>query len=110
VAQGTTAELKARLERDVLEVAVASEDERDAAVAALGPGGVTAIDDRKLHVTVGAADESLAALRRVQEAGVRIADFQLRRPTLDDVFIELTGQKAVPDGAVGTTPKEEVRA
>jgi len=110
VAQGTTAELKARLERDVLEVAVASEDERDAAVAALGPGGVTAIDDRTLHVTVGAADESLAALRRVQEAGVRIADFQLRRPTLDDVFIELTGQKVVPDEAVGTTPREELRA
>jgi ABC-2 type transport system ATP-binding protein len=110
VAQGTTGELKARLERDVLEVAVASEGDREAAVAALGPGGVTAIDDRTLHVTVGAADESLAALRRVSEAGIRITDFQLRRPTLDDVFIELTGQKAVPDEAVGTTPREEVRA
>jgi ABC-2 type transport system ATP-binding protein len=58
VATGTADELKARLERDVLEIALADPADRDAALA----------------------------------ADVDIADFQLRRPTLDDVFIELTGE------------------
>jgi len=92
VAVGTTAELKARLERDVLEITVADAGQREAAESAIGIDGATAIDERTLRVAVSDAAGSLAALRRVEEAGVDVADFQLRRPTLDDVFIELTGE------------------
>jgi ABC-2 type transport system ATP-binding protein len=39
-------------------------------------------------------------LRRIDEAGVDIKDFQLRRPTLDDVFLAVTGRATTPtDGA-----------
>jgi len=92
VAVGTTAELKSQLERDVLEVTVADAGQREAAESAIGIDGATAIDERTLRVAVSDAADSLAALRRVEEAGVDVADFQLRRPTLDDVFIELTGE------------------
>jgi ABC-2 type transport system ATP-binding protein len=39
-----------------------------------------------------------AAIRRLDEAGVGIDDIALRRPTLDDVFLELTGHAAEADG------------
>lgn len=92
VAQGTTDELKSQLRRDVLEVTVVDERQRDATAVALGIDGVARVGDRTLHLTVSDARDSLGALGRVQEAGIAVADFQLRRPTLDDVFIEITGE------------------
>ncbi len=108
VAAGTTAELKSRLERDVLEVTVADPSQREAARAAMGPGDVTTIDERTVHLAVSDAGASLAAMRRLAEAGVDVADFQLRRPTLDDVFIELTGGPLEQDDEPAET--EETRA
>ena len=99
VAEGTAAELKSRLERDVLEVTVSEAAQRDAAMSAMGADGVSAVDERTLHLAVSTADDSLAALRRVGEAGIGLADFQLRRPTLDDVFIEITGSPTQPDAS-----------
>ena len=96
VAQGTTDELKAQLERDVLEITVSDERQADAAVAALGVEGITRVDARTLHLSVSEVDDSLTALRRIQEAGIAVADFQLRRPTLDDVFIEITRDPGRP--------------
>ena len=40
----------------------------------------------------------LEILRRLDDAGIGIADFQLRRPTLDDVFLTLTGPTADQGG------------
>jgi ABC-2 type transport system ATP-binding protein len=38
------------------------------------------------------------AVRRLSDAGVSIADINVRRPTLDDVFLTLTGHAAEADG------------
>ena len=103
VAQGTAAELKSRLERDVLEVTLSEAAQRDAAIEAMGPDGVSVVDERTLHLAVSAADDSLAALRRVGETGIGLADFQLRRPTLDDVFIEFTGAPTQSDASPSAT-------
>jgi ABC-2 type transport system ATP-binding protein len=92
VAAGTADQLKSRLERDVLEITLSDGSDLAAASRALGSGGASTIDGDTVHLTVASAAESLAALRRVEGAGIAIADFQLRRPTLDDVFIELTGE------------------
>jgi ABC-2 type transport system ATP-binding protein len=97
VARGTTAELKAQLERDVLEVTLVDPARRATAVGVLGPDDTTVVDERTLHLAVGRAEDALAALRRIGEAGLAVADFQLRRPTLDDVFIEITGRRATPE-------------
>ena len=60
-------------------------------------------------VTGGAA--MLAdALRRLDSEGVRIDDVGLRRPTLDDVFLSLTGHTAEAAAERETRPEtEEVR-
>jgi ABC-2 type transport system ATP-binding protein len=48
----------------------------------------------------------VAAVRALDEAGVGVEDIAIRRPTLDDVFIALTGRAAEEDGAVAGTPEK----
>jgi ABC-2 type transport system ATP-binding protein len=103
VAEGTSAQLKSRLGRDVLEVTLADPGQLDTAREALAAEATVAVDERTLHVSVSSPDASLAVLRRVDEVGVTLADFQLRRPTLDDVFIEIAGQPIEPV----SSPKEQ---
>jgi daunorubicin resistance ABC transporter ATP-binding subunit len=94
VASGGPETLKRDLERDVLEVHVADEADLTAALDIIGPteGLSTDVDARRIGIPVGdGASRSLDLLRRLEEGGVSISDFQLRRPTLDDVFLGLTG-------------------
>ena len=92
LAEGTPRELKTSLERDVLEVEVATEDDLAIACQTLGPSAVVPVPDRLLlHLPIGDTTPApLVALRGLQDAGVSVTEFQLRRPTLDDVFLTLT--------------------
>ncbi|MEA2497792.1 MAG: type transport system ATP-binding protein [Actinomycetota bacterium] len=99
IAEGTPDELKSKVGGEVLEVAVADPaagPKAMAAIAALGSGDAQ-LDEKtgrvRMPVTHGPA--ILAdAVRALDTAGVEIADFALRRPTLDDVFLTLTGHAA----------------
>jgi ABC-2 type transport system ATP-binding protein len=95
LAEGTPRELKTSLERDVLEVEVASETDLTTARRTLGAGAVVPFPDRlMLHLPVGDGGPApLVALRGLQDAGVAVTEFQLRRPTLDDVFLTLTEEQ-----------------
>jgi ABC-2 type transport system ATP-binding protein len=93
-ATGTSGELKDDLERDVFEVHLQSSADLDAAVATLeGLVVDVARDPEQSELQIPLADgagQSLDILRRLDAAGIEIADFQLRKPTLDDVFLTLT--------------------
>jgi oleandomycin transport system ATP-binding protein len=94
LAEGTSDQLKARAGGQVLEVRPADGDlSRVAAVLAGVAGGSPAVDADTRLVTVPAADPGLLAevVRRLDAAGVAVADLALRRPSLDDVFLRLTG-------------------
>jgi len=78
-------------------VRLADDDQAEQAIAALAE--VTserpALRDGLLTASVSRRDGTMmAALRRLDEAGVEVADLTLRRPTLDDVFLTLTGHAA----------------
>ena len=95
--------LKRDLERDVLEIRVDEGADLGAALDLIGPvdGVATDADTRCIAVPVGDdVGRSLGLLRSLQDGGIAIVDFQLRRPTLDDVFLSLTGspsqQEEVP--------------
>ncbi|MFD0030681.1 ATP-binding cassette domain-containing protein [Streptomyces sp. NPDC127172] len=92
VAEGTADELKARLGGDRIDVVV--RDGAQLGVAArLLPDGATVDKDRRL-VSAPVADRMAAlteAVRALQEAGVEAEDIAVRRPTLDEVFLHLTG-------------------
>ena len=94
VASGNPETLKRGLQRDVLEVHVTNQADFTAALDIIGSieGLVTDVDARRIGIPVGdGASRSLDLLRRLEDGGISISDFQLRRPTLDDVFLGLTG-------------------
>ena len=101
IANGTPRELKARMGADVLELHLEDASELEPTAAALrGVGsGEPSIDagDRRITLPVhqGAAD-LMSAVRRLDEQGIVPSDVSLRRPSLDDVFLALTGRGATP--------------
>ncbi|HSR28697.1 MAG TPA: ATP-binding cassette domain-containing protein, partial [Actinomycetes bacterium] len=99
IAEGTTDQLKSRVGGDLLTLRVTDRGrtaEAAAAIADLGSGAPQVVADAgevSLPVVKGA---SLLAevVRRLDAAGLEISDLALRRPTLDDVFLALTGHVA----------------
>ncbi|WP_052189326.1 ATP-binding cassette domain-containing protein [Streptomyces sp. NRRL S-1824] len=99
IARGTSDELKAQTGGERVEVVVHQPDQIDparAVLAHLGKGEVTLTQHtRKLTVPVSGGAKLLAEIiRDLDTRGVEIDDIGLRRPTLDDVFLSLTGHVA----------------
>jgi ABC-2 type transport system ATP-binding protein len=96
---GTPDQLKARVGGDTVELLVADQTDFDKALAATAPlrDGTATVDRRRRRVALpapGGATTLMSALRRLDEAGVVVDDIGLRRPSLDDVFVALTGHTA----------------
>jgi ABC-2 type transport system ATP-binding protein len=99
IAEGTSEELKDKIGGEVLELHVAQEDLMRAAEALrrLGAGEATIREETRLiRIPVGATGPTvlLETVRRLDDAGIAIEDIALHRPTLDDVFLSLTGHAA----------------
>jgi ABC transporter DrrB family efflux protein len=104
IAEGTGNELKERIGGQILEVELVNAASRDKALAVLrGVGcGEPEPDERADRLTLPAPRDGLelvadaaAALRRAQ---IDVSSIALRGPTLDDVFLQLTGAPASEDG------------
>jgi len=98
IAEGTADELKRQLGGDTLEarVADASDLDRAAAVLAELAGAQPRIDRDQQLVSVptsGGTSLLVAVGRRFEDENVALADLGFRRPSLDDVFLALTGAK-----------------
>jgi ABC-2 type transport system ATP-binding protein len=112
IAEGTADELKDRVGGERLEVHLDEGADVERAIAALGSvaNDHPVAEDGWVRVSVASRQGTIAAaVRRLDEQGVGIQDIALRRPTLDDVFITLTGRSA-EDGDETAEPAEEVRA
>jgi ABC-2 type transport system ATP-binding protein len=97
IAEGTSDELKDRVGGERLEVELENHEDCSRAVSALAEMSAErpALDGRIVAVPVRRRSGVIAeAVRRLDEAGVAIADVALCRPTLDDVFLALTGKHA----------------
>jgi ABC-2 type transport system ATP-binding protein len=97
IAAGTPAELKRRVGSNVIEVHARRRDDLAKIAELLGrlDQGKTQIDEATRRVTLGVGhegDELMAAMRSVKAAGIEFEDIALRQPTLDEVFLALTGQ------------------
>jgi ABC-2 type transport system ATP-binding protein len=108
VAAGTPSELKQRAGRNVIEVHVRDRGDLPTVAAALAglDHGEAQVEEatRRVSVAVEAGTDRLRdALRSLDAAGVAVDDVSLRRPTLDEVFLALTGQALTqaPDNAAG---------
>jgi ABC-2 type transport system ATP-binding protein len=100
IAGGTPDELKDRVGGERLEIRLDDAASAEVAVGALAsmadepPSVVGEVVRVGVHRRSGAIVE---AVRRLDEAGVGVEDIALRRPTLDDVFLALTGHAAEED-------------
>jgi ABC-2 type transport system ATP-binding protein len=97
IAEGTPDDLKSRVGGDRLEVSLCDGADADAALRALEAvaNGAPAVYDHTVSIPIASGRGTIAeAVRRLDSAGVVIDDITTRRPTLDDVFLKLTGHTA----------------
>ncbi len=94
IAEGTAAELKSRLGGAVVEIRLTDDQEASRAAEQLrgvGVGDVT-VQDEVVSVPSAEGTSTLTeVVRRLDAAGIEARGLQLREPSLDDVFLELTG-------------------
>jgi ABC-2 type transport system ATP-binding protein len=104
IAEGTSDELKDKIGGEVLEAHVQRRDDTTRALdtlRGLGAGDPTVDEDAGfVRVPVGAmgATALLDAVRRLDDADIALESIALHRPTLDDVFLALTGHAAETTG------------
>jgi ABC-2 type transport system ATP-binding protein len=99
IAEGTSDELKSQVGGDRIEVAISKDSDLDAAreVVRRHVSGEAALDAGQRRLSGPSPDgtrELTGLVRDLDAASIEITDLQLRRPSLDDVFLTLTGHEA----------------
>jgi len=102
IATGTADELKSQVGGERIEVVVHDRAaiERATAILSRDCAGDCTLDEHTRKITVpasGGAGTLVQVVRDLDEAGIGIDDIALRRPTLDDVFLSLTGHASVEE-------------
>ena len=101
VASDTPEALKQQVAGDLIELTVADAAQLSVAataLAALAPGSTAEVDDRTASLRVPHAGRELAGLlRELDKQKVTLDSIEVRRPTLDDVFLTVTGRSLRED-------------
>ncbi|MGH2734040.1 MAG: DUF4162 domain-containing protein, partial [Actinomycetota bacterium] len=114
IAGGTADELKSHVGGDQLEFRVTPERAPSVAgiLVSVGSGGAQ-VDNETGIVTVPVGEDSSRTLtdivRRLDTNGIEFQDLALRRPTLDDVFMTLTGHSAEEEPSPNGEPRRRRR-
>jgi ABC-2 type transport system ATP-binding protein len=109
IAEGTPDDLKAQVGGERLDIHLCDEQRGEEAVAALASiaSDRPFVEDGSVRVPVAERRGTIAdAVRRLDDAGIAIDDISVRTPTLDDVFLTLTGHAA----ETGEPEEAEVQA
>ncbi len=106
IATGTADQLKAQVGGERLEITVSDPGALGPVAELMSPLGVGApvLEEHRRSMTMpvsGGVDVLRDALDRLREGGIKVDDAGLRRPTLDDVFLTLTGR---PTGGSDSRP------
>jgi ABC-2 type transport system ATP-binding protein len=112
IAEGTADDLKGRVGGERIEVTLTGSADPATAAAALADmcSEAPQTDGRTVRVNVdGRSGAVMEAARRLDRAGVGVEDIGVRRPTLDDVFLTLTGHSAesVAEDGDGADPTKQ---
>jgi ABC-2 type transport system ATP-binding protein len=111
IARGTADELKSQTGGERVEVLLTDVGTRDAAtqvLASVSGGEVQTDDDNRRSLTAqvsGGQDALMQVLQGFAEKQIEVLDIGLRRPTLDDVFMSLTGHVAEVEDETPDDPK-----
>ena len=101
VAEGTPEELKRRISGDVITLSVSGDPGTAKGVLAGQPGiRDISLDGRAIRLAVEHGEEALPGLLRALDgAGIAMESIQLARPSLDDVFLTVTGRSLRDEAA-----------
>jgi ABC-2 type transport system ATP-binding protein len=113
IAEGTSTELKAQIGGDVLQMQFHDVDQLRSAASSLSSVGTSEpqIDEATLSLTIptrDGVDDLLAAVRLLDRHGIKPDDLHIRKPSLDDVFLTLTGQPAEDVGTDQSLTQEAI--
>jgi ABC-2 type transport system ATP-binding protein len=98
IAEGTSNELKSNVGNDRLEVVIRSEEDFNKAMAALTSEVVRRGESRMLTIAVNGSIAHVKHILDVLESSaIGVESFTLHKPTLDDVFLQLTGHQATEE-------------
>jgi len=96
IALGTPREIQARtLGHSRIEIAVSQPLPEDAGLPSIDTEAIAVSEDR-IHITISSAHPARAVVdivKWIDQQGIELADIHLKRPTLEDVFLELTGKR-----------------
>jgi ABC-2 type transport system ATP-binding protein len=109
IAEGTANQLKAKVGSDRLELTIAENSDFAAARKAV-PGQNLQVDEERRVLslaTKGGVKDLKLVLKHLEEAGIEVESVELRRPTLDDVFLTLTGHGATKEASAENNGKKK---
>jgi ABC-2 type transport system ATP-binding protein len=108
IAEGVPDELKRQISGDVVTLSVSGETADATAILGEHPGvREISVDGRAIRMTVEHGEEALPGMLRALDAdGITLESIQLARPTLDDVFLTLTGRSLRDDSQPGASTDE----
>ena len=113
IAEGTSDQLKQTLGGDRIDVHVTQASDTKRAAGVLADLGTPTLDEEEGRISLPVTNGSSAladVVRRLDDADIAIVDLALRRPTLDDVFLTLTGSTAEEPQAPEQTRRGRRRA
>jgi ABC-2 type transport system ATP-binding protein len=99
IVEGTPSDLKATLGRSVIELSMSDESDALRAAGELSRLGDAEQDGVTIRVPGAVAGGAMEVLRILDGAGLQAETLMVREPSLDDVFLQLTGHKAERDEA-----------
>ena len=104
IATGTSDQLKARTGAQTLTVRPAEERDREAIAAIVGQVAAGPVDMHGQIISAPVTDPGAltSLVRRLDETGLLVAELALRSPSLDEVFLTLTGHRAEDDSLEGS--------
>jgi ABC-2 type transport system ATP-binding protein len=94
IAEGTSDELKSQVGNDRLEFVFRSDADVEKAMASLGSETVSRTEQTVMVGIDGSFSHVRSVIDRIESSGAAIETFSLHKPTLDDVFLQLTGHEA----------------
>lgn len=99
IAEGTADELKQRVGKERIEIVIEEKSSFESAVKAIGSKDAI-IDEKQRTISIptsGNIREVKEVFNKIEEASLEIESFSLHKPTLDDVFLHLTGKHTHDD-------------
>lgn len=108
IAEGTADELKDMVGKERIELSFATAEDLAAAITAIGEEVQQSARESRFSIANDAGTKKLKEiLQKIEDAGITVEGLSLHKPTLDDVFLKLTGHDTSEETSDDTTSADK---